>query len=286
MEVKQELIAPEGKKYVCKHSYSFIAKLIKSNDEIKNQYMELANAFASVGLKLSPSFNQVRVYVGRKTYALVVFRGKKLAVALALDPKKYEETKYRGIDASNKKKYANTPMILKLTSPRKQKYLLQLINDMASEASLTNKEVTLELDLADKDLATLIQEGLVKEKMVLVDDDFVELNEEEELFETEDEEDFDDIIEDEDDEEECSQMTMPKLGNRKSVVNLSHINEAFDDGSSPCIFCFMRKGLVAQGTGRIKVLATGNITKKIHLKGFKCSKAAKTKILAAGGSVE
>ncbi len=73
MEERKELIAPEGKKYVCKHSYSFIAKLIKSSNEVKNQYVEFANEFANYGLKLSSSFNQVRVYAGRKTYALVLY---------------------------------------------------------------------------------------------------------------------------------------------------------------------------------------------------------------------
>ena len=47
---------------------------------------------------------------------------------LALDPAKYIDTKYHFRDVSDKKKFADTPMMVKIKSERGVKYAIELIN--------------------------------------------------------------------------------------------------------------------------------------------------------------
>lgn len=121
------------KSYYVRPSYSFDAKLRSANYDVRSRYVALANAVLGIGgCKLKRSFRQERAYLGRKTVALMLFKGKKLCIALALNPDDYAETKYRGIDVSNKKRFAATPMLIKLTSERKVDYAIYLIKQLAS----------------------------------------------------------------------------------------------------------------------------------------------------------
>lgn len=122
----------DNKRYYVRATYSFGARLARANYDVRVRYEAVANALGGIfKSKAKRSFRQERVTLGRKTIALLLFRGKKLCVALALDPTVYAETKYRGIDVSDKKRFASTPMLLKLTSPRKVDYALYLIEQLA-----------------------------------------------------------------------------------------------------------------------------------------------------------
>lgn len=107
---------------------SFRTKLKQADQETKDRYKEFINYSKTIpNVKNSISKKQVRLYKGRKTVAIVFFRGKTICMAFPLDPKIYENTKYKGIDASSVKRFENTPMLIKLTSNRRletAKYLL------------------------------------------------------------------------------------------------------------------------------------------------------------------
>lgn len=107
---------------------SFRTKLKQADQETKDRYKEFINYSKTIpNVKNSISKKQVRLYKGRKTVAIVFFRGKTKCMAFPLDPKIYENTKYKGIDASSVKRFENTPMLIKLTSNRRletAKYLL------------------------------------------------------------------------------------------------------------------------------------------------------------------
>ncbi len=76
---------------------------------------------------------------------------------------------------------------------------------------------------------------------------------------------------------------------RKSVpVNLDVLDKAFSSGDIVNPAAFVAKGIAGTfkgGNPRIKILASGEITKKISVSGCTVSAAAKAKIEKAGGKV-
>jgi len=89
-------------------------------------------------------------------------------------------------------------------------------------------------------------------------------------------------------------MRLPKLGgftniNRVeyAVVNVGRLDELFADGDVITAEALAEKGAIRSALKLpVKVLADGEITKKLTIKVDKVSKAAQAKIEAAGGTVE
>lgn len=84
---------------------------------------------------------------------------------------------------------------------------------------------------------------------------------------------------------------LPKRGftniNRKeyAVVNLDVLNR-FEDGTEVTPELLIESGVVKNEKAGIKILANGNIEKKLTVKAHKFSSAAKEAIEAAGGNTE
>ncbi|GMC03941.1 50S ribosomal protein L15 [Enterococcus thailandicus] len=84
---------------------------------------------------------------------------------------------------------------------------------------------------------------------------------------------------------------LPKRGftnvNRKeyAVINLDVLNR-FEDGAEVTPVALVEAGIVKNEKAGIKVLANGELTKKLTVKAAKFSKAAQDAIEAAGGSIE
>jgi large subunit ribosomal protein L15 len=73
------------------------------------------------------------------------------------------------------------------------------------------------------------------------------------------------------------------------AINLNLINEAFKDGAVVKPSTLFAKGVIEQYKGKnqkIKILSSGEITKKITIVGCTVSESAKAKIEKAGGSVK
>jgi len=88
-------------------------------------------------------------------------------------------------------------------------------------------------------------------------------------------------------------MRLPKLPGFKNrnrveyvVVNVSRLDEIFVDGDLVDGEALVSKGVVKSASAPIKVLGDGELTKKLTVKVDKVSGPAKTKIEAAGGTVE
>lgn len=84
---------------------------------------------------------------------------------------------------------------------------------------------------------------------------------------------------------------LPKLRGFKNpvktsmqVVNVSSL-EAFESGDEVNIQSLLQKGLISKKDLPVKVLGDGKLTKKLTLKVQKVSRAAKAKVIAAGGKV-
>lgn len=71
---------------------------------------------------------------------------------------------------------------------------------------------------------------------------------------------------------------------RYAVVNLDDLND-FADGATVDEAALRKEGLVRGTIDGVKILARGEITKKLVISGAKFSEAAKRKIEAAGGSI-
>jgi len=69
-------------------------------------------------------------------------------------------------------------------------------------------------------------------------------------------------------------------------VNLSRIDAAFGEGEEITPDALHAKGLVPKRAERIKLLADGDVTKKLRVSLHRVSVAARAKVEAAGGQVE
>ena len=185
----------DNKRYYVRYTYSFEAMLRRSSDEVKEMYADLMNEIYQYKVKLMLGYNQIRVYKGRDTLAIVTFTGKTLCIAYALNPVDYINTKYRGIDKSYQKRFAKTPMLMKLTSPTKVQYAKYLMLQLAEANTIVMEEhpQTLTFDLSTKTYSELFDEdklrililGEVPEGVVQTDEEEIvdEVTDEEELKE-------------------------------------------------------------------------------------------------------
>jgi large subunit ribosomal protein L15 len=86
-------------------------------------------------------------------------------------------------------------------------------------------------------------------------------------------------------------QTLPKRGftnpTRKeyAIVNLDALN-AFDEGTEVTPELLFETGIVKKQKSGVKVLAKGNVDRKLTVKAHKFSASAKEAIESAGGSVE
>ena len=76
------------------------------------------------------------------------------------------------------------------------------------------------------------------------------------------------------------------FGKECAVVNLSSLENKFEDGAVIDIDALKAAGLVTKTLDGVKVLARGELTKKFTVKVNAFSDAAKAKIEAAGGKAE
>ena len=71
-----------------------------------------------------------------------------------------------------------------------------------------------------------------------------------------------------------------------AIVNLSAIDEKFEDGAVVDVEALINAGLVKKAMDGVKVLGNGEISKKLTVKANAFSESAKAKIEAAGGKAE
>ena len=70
------------------------------------------------------------------------------------------------------------------------------------------------------------------------------------------------------------------------VINLKEIDAAFASGETVDLATLVKKGLVPDDTRPLKVLAEGELSKKVKVLASRCSATAKAKIEKAGASIE
>ncbi len=69
-------------------------------------------------------------------------------------------------------------------------------------------------------------------------------------------------------------------------INLGALEEVFEDGAVIDEIALIESGLVKNPRDGVKILGGGELTKKFTIKDLRISESAKSKVEAAGGSVE
>lgn len=73
---------------------------------------------------------------------------------------------------------------------------------------------------------------------------------------------------------------------KPAIVSLDDLNKHFSDGDKITTRVLAKKGIIKTSKQGVKVLSTGELSKKLIVSGLKLSAVAKDKIIKAGGSVE
>ena len=146
------------------YSRSYMSKLIQSEPTTQARYSQIKNELLSYGkMRSSVAWTNETFRTGNDTVARIMLRGKTVLLLLALDPQEFATTKYAGEDISDVKRYANTPMRLRVTSDRRLKYALELIALMVGRKEYPKNSYTpVEYSYEYQTDEQLIETGLIK----------------------------------------------------------------------------------------------------------------------------
>lgn len=290
-EEEKEVQVVNGKKVFVQYNYSFKAKLILASKEVQEQYQDIHDFLSQFSVKTSISWKQERIYLGRNTYAMLVFKGKKLCVAYAFDPKRFENTKYHVIDLTEVKRFAKTSTLMKITSDRKQKYVLELLEMIFKENSLDPKDILKEKIVFPK----LTKEELIAENLIKVytSDQITEgtiveqakvgdiirknvsITEAKQLITD------DSALEYVEVEENASN----KVYSKKEIINIDVLSKNFAADDLINIDILKEKKLISSKVDYIKVLARGTLDKPLIIEAQDYSIDAIKMIIVTGGEV-
>ena len=152
---------------IARYRKSCEAKLMQSRPATKKYYSAIRNALMGYeGTKGRMSWT-IDTYTNEHTQiAKINVRPRTLDLYLALEPSTLEDSIYRGRDVSAKKKYAETPFLYKVNSPRKLTLALELVQRACEEQGLSPidiEEINYEEQYPFTDTETLITRGLIRE---------------------------------------------------------------------------------------------------------------------------
>jgi hypothetical protein len=148
---------------IIRYNYSFEARIILAKDEYKRFYQDIIKYAKEYGVNVVRSWDRERVYLGRKLFASLQFRGKTLYVAFPINPNDEAYKKYNFMDFSDKKRYQQYPAVIKITSRRKVKYVTEILERLFKESNIENKNLTYkETTIKTKSKNSLIKAGLIK----------------------------------------------------------------------------------------------------------------------------
>ena len=152
---------------IARYRKSCEAKLMQSRPATKKYYSAIRNALMGYeGTKERMSWT-IDTYTNEHTQiAKINVRPRTLDLYLALEPSTLEDSVYRGRDVGSKKKYAETPFLYKVNSPRKLTLALELVQRACEEQGLSPidiEEINYEEQYPFTDTETLITRGLIRE---------------------------------------------------------------------------------------------------------------------------
>lgn len=145
---------------VYRYRKSFLSKMALADENVKTYYNDVKNALLSYkGVKCRTSWGYEAFNKGRIKIARMDVKTKSLSLYLAIDPASLADTKYTFKDMSEKKKYAATPVLMKIRGERKYKHALELIEKICGEELQLRR---LEGEPVDYRLPVMTQDEMVE----------------------------------------------------------------------------------------------------------------------------
>ena len=142
---------------------SFESRYIQSGN-LQDYYTPIKNALLSYkGVKARTSWNYEAFNKGRVQCAKINIKGNALLVYLNLNPADFSIKKYHFNDLTDKPKFADVPMLMKVKSDRALKYTLELIAEMMKTLEIPAGEAqNVDYHLPYETTEQLASRGLVK----------------------------------------------------------------------------------------------------------------------------
>ena len=294
-----------------RYNRSYTAKLIQSEDKLKNYYSEIKNELLRYKVKTRTSWKYETFKTGRKLLARLAVRGKTLSLYLALNPAAYADTKYKVDDVSAVAKNAEVPCLYKIKNDRRCKYSKDLIAAVMAANGLEGGDVPAD-DYAARypyeEIEPLLERGLVKllkwkQKGEGAEEGLIEVSEEryEELTreevaevaaaeEPEDKgitvEEAEEQMADEEVETFVQESERYSDKTKKDIVNIDTLGKYFKAGETVTVEEIRKRvPSVHNKTTYIKVLARGTLNKALNVEADDFSPAAIKMIVLTGGTV-
>ena len=266
---------------------SFEAKLILSEDRIKDYYSRVKNELLRYKkVKSRISWDNETFRLGRTVLAKFGIGGKTLTLYLALSPEAFRESKYFFTDKSDQKKYVACPMAVHVKSERGVKYAKELIAEMM-KAYETERQDKAEKDykMPAETFGMLLQRGLIKEVVVKQGTDgekraadirsFIKNG----ITVNEANREMSDEV--------ASTLLLKKevaqADGKKDIVNLGELAKRFESGQKVTLAELKEQGLVSKTAGQVKVLAGGVLDKTLFVEANEFSLEAVKMLVLTGG---
>ncbi len=167
----QEEQHPQG---TLRYDRSFTARLIQSDDEVKHWYTELKNDLLSYKkVKARMSWKRESYRFGRETAVRLSYRGKTLCIYFPLDPKDYEETKYKVEPIDDSVTYEDTPCLYRIKNAKRVRYAMELIAVVMERLGAKRDENHISEDyyVPYEGIVELINKGLIKRNIKTKEDE-------------------------------------------------------------------------------------------------------------------
>ena len=254
---------------------SFLAKLIQSDDEVKEYYSILKNELLSYKQLKSRYSWSVETFKYRRTHiAKMNVKGRTLYLYVALDPLEFENTKYFSHDATGISRYKGTPMMIKIKSERGVRHGIELISTVADMLGLVKNPKYIHIDYKPPYESTmaLIEKRLIKDltgcykevqaavaDSLMTDEHAEKLKVEEEVF----------VLSDK---------------RRRGIVNIDTLSDNFNAGDEITLDKMKQqiRGFDKKMT-YVKVLARGTLNKPLTVHADDFSIGAVKMLLLTGG---
>lgn len=151
------------KRSFTRYNYSFRARLIQSPLKVQSYYAALLTAArGSSQLRVTYGWRQVYIHIRRRQVAQLVFKGHTLCIAFAIDPAEGSANGHRVEDVSRYKRFAKTPLMVRLVSRLRLRSALVLLEQASGIRPLPRADM-LEQPLCDyQTTEELIACGLIK----------------------------------------------------------------------------------------------------------------------------
>lgn len=262
--------------YEFQYNRSFEARLIQSDNEVKELYNLFKNKILSYKkITQHMAWNHESFNIGRNQIFKFKIKGKSLYLMLKNNPSSHE--KFSGEYTENKK-YSKTPFMYRINGDRRQIYAMELIELIAKQEGLIVNKKFVEIDYL-KDLVfqsteNLISKGLIKDnvkevtKLEVVTEEVANKAMTNELAE--------ELI-----QKKSSNVVVSK--SQLYPINLGVLESNFESGEVVNVDTLKAKKLVAKNVKGIKILASGKLTKALKVEANLLSLSAAKMIILAGG---